>query len=85
MTSSTHKPRPPAVDDVWSAGGPLEVVDSPDEGDDGVGVVGDTEVRPPGVVELLHLTTVIALQGGRGHDSPPQAASTPLFHLLPPF
>lgn len=57
------------MDDVWSAGCPLEVVDSPDEGNDRVGVVGHTEVRPPRVVELLHLTTIIALYGKRSHDS----------------
>ena len=52
----------PAMDDVGARGGALKVVDPPDEGDDGVGVVRDAKVRPGSVVKLFHLTTIIALK-----------------------
>ena len=57
----------PAMDDVWARGGALKVVDPPDEGDDGVGVVRHAKVRPGRVMELLHLTTIIALRKDNTH------------------
>ena len=58
----------PAMDDVGARGGALKVVDPADEGDDGVGMVRHAKVRPGRVVELLHLTTVIALKKDNTHS-----------------
>ena len=50
----------PAVNNVGAIGRSLEVSQSPDEGDDRVGVVRNAKVWPTRVVELLHLTSVVA-------------------------
>ncbi len=50
--------------DVWALRSPLEVVEPAYERDNRVWVVGDAKVRPSSIVELLHLTTIIALVGG---------------------
>ena len=54
----------PAVDYVSASSGPLEVIESSDEGEDRMRVVGDSKVGPTGVVELLHLTSLRALCEG---------------------
>ena len=66
----------PAVDDVRTLCGSLEVVESPDEGEDWVRVVWDAKVWPAGVVELLHLSSLSSLsqtererEGGRGREN----------------
>ena len=53
--------------DVWAVCGSLKVADAPDEGDDGVGVVRDTKVRPACVMELLHLPAIVALETKSSH------------------
>ena len=51
------------MDDVGALRSPLEVVESSDEREDRVRVIRDSEIRPPGVVELLHLAPVCTLGG----------------------
>ena len=50
----------PAVHDVRTIGCSLEVGQSPDEGNDRVGMVGNAKVRPTSVVELFDFTSVVA-------------------------
>ena len=52
------------MDDVSASSGPLEVIESSDEGEDRMRVVGDSKVGPTGVVELLYLTSLRALCEG---------------------
>ena len=52
----------PAMDNVRAWGRAFKVVDPPDEGDDGIRMVGDAKVWPSRVVKLLHLTTIISLR-----------------------
>ena len=45
--------------DIWTIGSPLKVGQPSYERDDRIWVIGDTKVRPPGVVELFHLAPVV--------------------------
>ena len=45
---------------IWTISSSLKISQSSDEGDDWVGVIGDTKVRPTSVVELFHLTSVVS-------------------------
>ena len=49
----------PAVNDIWTISRPLKVGQTSYEGNDGVRMIGDAKVWPPGVVELLHLSSVV--------------------------
>ena len=51
------------MDDIGALRSPLEVVESSDEREDRVRVIRHSEIRPPGVVELLHLSPVCTLGG----------------------
>ena len=48
----------PAVDNVWSLSWSQEVVQVPNEGNDGVRTIWYSKVWPPRVVELFHQPTM---------------------------
>ena len=45
--------------DIWAISGPLKVSQASYEGNDGIGVIGNTEVRPASVVELFDLAPIV--------------------------
>lgn len=48
----------PAVHNIRPFTSPDKVIEVSNEGDDWMRVIRDTKVRPPGVVELLHQTSL---------------------------
>ena len=47
------------MNDIRAISRPLKIGQTSYEGNDGIWVIGDAKVRPPGVVELLHLSSVV--------------------------